>query len=181
MRRHWRTGHTLAAIAIATTIVTASSPAAAQGFFYLDSAANCFTVGIATWQSDGVSRASLCWRNNAGTEVLERLRTDLSTGGLNQHVIILADAGGDSGTLVPSNGYNPTDTCDCNASTSSDTWNTLIYNGYYLDIDGQGGNDTLSRRSRRSGPFGVRTARRCSCDSGTTPPAASSWAWRGGA
>lgn len=106
--------------------------------FTLDSGSNCAVIGLAVWGGVGM-RPTMCWRTSAGVETLVALRSDNSSGAMNQGVKILGGGGNDTIWMVPFNAYNPPTNCDCGVTG----WYKMDYNGWWLDIYGEAGADLL--------------------------------------
>ena len=111
---------------------------------YMDSAGNCFTIGMATWNYAGstANRATLCYRTTAGVEEFAYLRTTgFGGGGLNDNVNLEALGGADYGGFVPTDDWTAPTNCDCGLGAGA--WDKLLYNGFFMDVYGQDGNDII--------------------------------------
>lgn len=133
-----------------TLMLLTTAPALAacpSGVCTLSIYADIAHVGMADLAGDGTSAkvAVMCWRNgNTGVETLVRLRTDMSTGGLNAGVEINGDLGADTIKVIRASGSTLHSDYDCASDIQAGTtWDPPVTNGYWIDLSGSSGNDLL--------------------------------------
>src|SRR5688572_12197568 len=121
-----------------------AAPAAAQTHVYapLDRADNVY-IGMAVRSPQITARAWACYDGpNVGDAFWLTLGT---TAGLSGDHVVHGDksTGGaynDQIIFVQYAGYEPTGDCE---SSGASEWSPLLYNGYYADGEGDGGNDQM--------------------------------------
>jgi hypothetical protein len=110
---------------VASAIFAVDSSALASTTEYGTSGDDTVLIGLAVWGGVGM-RPTMCLNDTT----LVALRSDGSTGALNQFVKIDTLAGMDAVEFVPRNTYTPPVDRDCGLST----WNKMLYDGYPLDV-----------------------------------------------
>jgi hypothetical protein len=132
----------LLASALLAALGAPASPAEAQAEFDLDGAGNCFIVGMVQSNAEGYG-PFMCWRDQNGEEQLVGIRSDGGAGSeLDQDVWIDGSDGNDSGSLVPFDDWGGPSQCDC-ADDVTGNWDKLVFDGHYVVLYGNGGDDAL--------------------------------------
>ena len=132
--------------AIVVWLCTPAAALALDDFFPNGNTADKIYIGMVDRPGDGTTNrvATVCVDStNASDDEFFPLGT---ASGLSQDWRIHGDVSASLGLadviyMIKSNGTNPSGFCGTGGSAGG-TWNVLAYNGFYLDLYGEGGSDT---------------------------------------